>query len=754
MNKLEIFFENCFGINKLNEKLMFEEANKVNAIYAKNGLMKTSFAKVFKKTQDGKDDEIEDSIFGNTPVIAKILIDNTLIKKEEIFVINSFESQYESSSISSLLVNDNIKDKLEKVLELKNILLKRLEEKSGLKVSKVSLGKKIFELENQIIKDYKLTNIGFLQNLEKFNNNIENQYLENIVYSDIFDSSVLKKIEKNEFQSKISEYLKKTDDVYNKYSFFKKGQFSLPKLKNINKGLKENSFFVNNNKIELFGDKSYNDLKSLEIKLKEIENELKVSKEFQAIESSLSDVKGSKLKDILESNITLIEDLKTNKLENLKRKIWNSYFSSNIDILNELIYNFNALKLEIESIDIQQTKWQEAIDIFNDRFSLPFKMEIENINSCIIGESLPKVIFKFCSKTNKDECDENELVKLNRDELELKNTLSQGEKRSLYLLNIIFDIEKRRKENLKTLFIIDDIADSFDYKNKYAIIEYLNDISKNDNFFLIVLSHNFDFYRTICSRLNLDRDYRYHAIKNENQISLKHEHYQDNPFVSWKKNLSSGKIYTITDCKKHIISLIPFIRNIIEYGVDYKISEEYANDYMFLTNILHQKKQSKSITIKQLKEIFKKYIDNDNFDALIHEDEIVYDIIIDLAENKITDSDFKLENKIILAIAIRLVAEKYMLKKIKENLSFTFNWKKQQSGNSQEFLEFVETEKNQTRILFDGFKQIAENYDIKTIETVNIMTPENIHLNSFMYEPILDMDIFELKSLYNKVKDL
>jgi len=31
------------------------------------------------------------------------------------------------------------------------------------------------------------------------------------------------------------------------------------------------------------------------------------------------------------------------------------------------------------------------------------------------------------------------------------------------------------------------------------------------------------------------------------------------------------------------------------------------------------------------------------------------------------------------------------------------------------------------------------------------MTPENIHLNSFMYEPILDLSAQHLKKLYNKV---
>src|SRR5690606_39236363 len=141
---------------------------------------------------------------------------------------------------------------------------------------------------------------------------------------------------------------------------------------------------------------------------------------------------------------------------------------------------------------------------------------------------------------NDKESKDEDWVKLNRDELDLKDTLSQGEKRSLYLLNIIFDIQKRIKENWKTLFIIDDIADSFDYKNKYAIIEYLNDISKIQGFYLIILSHNFDFYRTVCSRLNLDRENRYHAIRENNNIVLHKEHYQDNPFVTWKKNLSSG----------------------------------------------------------------------------------------------------------------------------------------------------------------------------------------------------------------------
>ena len=40
----------------------------------------------------------------------------------------------------------------------------------------------------------------------------------------------------------------------------------------------------------------------------------------------------------------------------------------------------------------------------------------------------------------------------------------------------------------------------------------------------------------------------------------------------------------------------------------------------------------------------------------------------------------------------------------------------------------------------------------KILNQVNLMTPENIHLNSFMYEPIIDLSSQKLKDLYIDVK--
>ena len=43
---------------------------------------------------------------------------------------------------------------------------------------------------------------------------------------------------------------------------------------------------------------------------------------------------------------------------------------------------------------------------------------------------------------------------------------------------------------------------------------------------------------------------------------------------------------------------------------------------------------------------------------------------------------------------------------------------------------------------------------IGLVEQVNLMTPENIHLNAFMYEPLIDMSVWHLVELYTDVKML
>lgn len=62
--------------------------------------------------------------------------------------------------------------------------------------------------------------------------------------------------------------------------------------------------------------------------------------------------------------------------------------------------------------------------------------------------------------------------------------------------------------------------------------------------------------------------------------------------------------------------------------------------------------------------------------------------------------------------------------------------------------------RNQEGTLLKKCKDASLVLDYSVLERVNMMTPENIHLNSFMYEPLVDMSMTHLVQLYNDCKGL
>lgn len=198
-----------------------------------------------------------------------------------------------------------------------------------------------------------------------------------------------------------------------------------------------------------------------------------------------------------------------------------------------------------------------------------------------------------------------------------------------------------------------------------------------------------------------------------------------NVFVNdWKPNF-------FTDAKKKIAS-IPFIRNIIEFTKGDK-----DPDFVKLTSLLHWKSDSASITQGSLDEIYNSVFCTTGNSA--DQTSPMVDIIqYEAKECLKVEDEANFENKIVLSIAIRIAAEKFMVEKIRDT----------------EFVECIYA--NQTPTLLKKFKELpgGDINQIETIQRVILMTPENIHLNSFMYEPILDMSDDHLKKLYKDVLTL
>lgn len=719
MRNLELKFEYCYGIKKIEHKFNFRNRNF--SIYAPNGVMKTSFAKTFRDFSNNS--ETKDLAFPSRNTIREISGD-VEIKPENVFIIEPYLENYQSEKISTLLANKELKEHYEEIHKeidkIKGELIKKLKQLSGLSGRKESIESVVKNVFSKNFFDFLLEN-------EELINNSEELPFHSVQYQIIYNDKVIKFLETKDFKNSIQNYIEKYNELIDKSPYLKK-EYNFYHAENVQKQLVSNNFFNAGHSVNLFdgeNKKEYEngeDLKNIleEEKKKVLEDE-DLQKKFNEINNKLTNTELRNFRDYLLDNPEILPELLD--LNTFKQKIWLSYFVNQKELSKELIEKYKSGKERIKELVKQakdeQTEWENVIKIFNTKFShLPFYLTIKNKDDVILKGDIPTVEFSF-----KD--GENERVFNSKSEL--LRILSTGEKRALYILNIIFEVEARKKDDNFTLFIIDDIADSFDYKNKYAIIDYLKYISSISKFYMLILTHNFDFYRTIQSRSIVPYSQCLIALKNSEGIHLEKISYLKNPFIKdWKINLNDNK---------KLIASIPFLRNIIEYT-----QSEGNEDYLSLTSILHFKNNSLNLTLNDVKTIFENHIigidfPNENLTKSILE------LIFETAEEcLVADEGINLENKIVLSIAIRLKAEEFM----KSNIT------------DEQFLNDLETQQNQMWNLLKKYMEEFNNEEdnIEILKRVNLITPENIHINSFMYEPILDMGDNELRELYINVKGL
>ena len=722
MNKVNIELENCYGIKNLKHSFDFT-SKSTYAIYAPNGIMKTSFAKTFMDLSNGA--ESHDSIFKDRKTRRSIIDEATAeLNSAQVFVVLPYAQDFKSKKISTLLVNKELKEKYESIHadidEKKEILLAELENLSGIKNG----------IEETFSNDFTHTPKEFFKSILRVKTEVLDKAepaFENIIYQKIFNEKVVAFLETKDFKTKLSEYITKYNELIDSSTYFKKGVFNHNNASAIAKNLKDNGFFKANHSVSL-NAKEKNRVIITEAELEEVIQQEKDSilknpdlvKAFEEIDKKITanqDLRG--FRDYVEKHPSILPELEN--LNALRQKLWISYLKRNIEAYKTLELEYSKGQEEIEKIVTQakkeETQWRKVIEEFNRRFFVPFKLSVENQEDVILKSELPSIKFVFHDFADTAQIEERELFQV----------LSSGELRALYILNIIFEVEARLQSNQETLFVVDDIADSFDYKNKYAIIEYLKDISNENIFKQIILTHNFDFYRTVSSRLDMLRENKLHTVKTHKGIELVEEKYQNNLFTTWKNNFHlAGK-------ESMLIASIPFVRNLAEYS-------GFEANYLKLTSLLHIKEDSQCISINNLETIIKAILVDKSSLTLSNPTKIVIDLIFEIADNIVGESTeiIELENKIVLAIAIRLKAEKFMISKIADDAF----WK----GIT----------KHQTVVLFNKFVQTfnSQTEVIKLLEDVNLMTPENIHLNSFMYEPILDMSNEHLKQLYSSVSIL
>jgi hypothetical protein len=717
MKTVSIDLENCYGIKKLQAEFDFSKA-KACAVYAPNGSMKSSLAQTFQDVADGV--ASKDRIFPARACRREIKDEaGADLPKEGVLVVRPYDEVLgHSPKTSTLLVNPALRQEYEAlhadIDAAKETLLKALKEQSGSRR----------DIEKELSSTFTARDDQFYVALNRIKDEIAalpDAPLATVAYDVVFDDKVLALLATDEAKAAIQDYIKKYNELLAASTYFKKGTFNYYNAATVAKQLADNGFFEAKHSVTLNADAK------LEITSQKELEEL-IAKEKDAISNDEElKRKFAKLDKLIQRNVT-VRDFEAYLLNHeellvrlgnvpaFKEDVWKSYLKVRLEPFQDLLNKYQAAQTRRKEIEEQaakeRTQWEEVIDMFNDRFFVPFKLEAVNRLSVILGqEPMLSLDFTFEDGIDKAAVDRSSLMQ----------ALSTGEKKAFYVLNILFEIEVRKKAQQETLIIVDDIADSFDYKNKYAIIQYLMDIAEDPHFKQIILTHNFDFYRTIQSRFVRYPDC-FMASKTAAGLVLEQAAGIQNVFVKdWKPNFAAEP--------KKKIACIPFMRNLIEYTKD-----SADPDFVKLTSLLHWKADSDQITISDLDVIFNRLFGQNVASA--EGAKTVIALIEDEASGCLKAAEgINFENKIVLAMSIRLTAERFMVKRI----------------NDPAFVAGIDS--NQTPKLLKKFRELfsTELKTLRILQRVALMTPENIHLNSFMYEPILDMSDGHLRKLYGEV---
>lgn len=723
MDTLQISLENCFGIGNLNHSFQFRKS-RTALIYAPNGTMKTSFAKTLDLISKNNPKNVPcDRVYKARETKYQILNDGNEILPENILVINAEDHSFDASNkISAFLASQELKNKYDKIYDELN--KQKLDFIKKLKSISQST-----DCETEFINSFADSNTSsffeiLTNQIQKLKDNLDRVQFR---YNDVFDKkgNVKKFLEKN--QEILDQYINDYKNIISRSNFFKESSnstFGTYQANEILKSIEDNSFFDAGHKFLLDDGTEVNNSEQLkqlvQDEIQNILNDEKLKSTFEKVDKAISNnTELRAFQKVIEKNNMILINLKD--YEKFRQDVWIDFLSEIKVDTEELVKIYIEKKNELEQIITEARKeiesWKNIIDKFNSRFFVPFKVILSNQEDIILKKEIANLDFEYS--------DRNESP-VRQEKNSLLDVLSKGEQRAYFILQFLFEIESRKSNTETNLLILDDIADSFDYKNKFAIIEYIKELHVLTNFRIIILTHNFDFYRTIASRLNLPGNNVFMAIKNEvKEINLLVGQYRKDVFSHFIGRFSEPKVF---------ISLIAFVRNLIEYS-----QTEASQEYLSLTSCLHLKTESNDLTVNDILGIFGTKLSSLLNKTVSFGDENIINLIYQTADsicNETSIDEILLENKITLAIAIRLKAEKYLITKLSE---FDINT----------------ITSNQTQKLYQEYKTLYPNSNcLRVLDKVNLMTPENIHLNAFMYEPLIDMSVQHLINLYKETSNL
>ena len=725
---------NIFGIKSLSGA---ETLGKLNVIYAPNGTAKSSIADAIKYISVG---EPVNDVYGESPSptyefdVDGVLISETNLARFNVIKYcgvenfdlnnnNNYSNLVISPSAKSLLASSitSINDSLNKI---ESILLSSFVKKGKGKGQKFS--NSLIDSLLTIAKNIDNITLNFALNFKTLTKQLGEMITEEDVLN-LVNSKGKEILQKPEVKSSIANYA----SIISKKTISKilDSNFDIDKLNSFKKHIIEDDYFDNDKKRQLHIDNENVDkdvfLSMVEIENKNVYGSNEVKIELDKCKDALNKNAGSaKFSKVLLSKPSLVKH--SLDYESFANEMFVTFLgAANVKLIENEIVNIKKEQANISlmesSLSGDDNVLHEIWEKFKSRFKFnKYDLDIKNKFDAITGNDLPMII-KCQPGTNKEITDPALL------------RFSTGEIRSYYLINLIIEVERAILLNQSFTIILDDAVDSFDYKNKYGIIDYLMEIKDNPNIQIIILTHNFDFYRSSVLSLGKNNTNQYFMYRDNlgnvslHDVKAKGYYLTVTDFNSWKNTGSDIKY----------LSFIPFLRNVLQLETN-----SHNSSVADVDKYLHFEV---GVTDSLDFTIIKPLMDRLSFGlpSSINVSENYLNKLDTIASNvliiPIRETDLDL--KIVLGLYIRLFLEKFLSERIIKRSGMTPTY-----GNN-----YARTTSLINQAKAAGYLSEEE---LSVVIEANVISPSYIHANSFMYEPLIDIDSSTLVAVANKIKNL
>lgn len=720
-------YENIFGIKKL---IGADKLGKINVIYAPNGTAKSSIADSLELISNRQIESIKDVYGSNNSPIFKLRLDDgkectndefnksSVIKynaTNEFLLKNQDCSKIVISKQTSQIVASSLKE-----IELSGITIKRLIENhfSGKKITQ-SMKKSLALIAGKDFddKDFALSLIKKVD----LNSIILPMPINEKVFTTFEKGKAQEICEKSDVKNSTKAYfeeIKRISSSQGRHAIFDEN-FTLLKLEDFHQKAQSSGFYKDEPpERKLYIDGKILGKNDIEVIITNERDRIfetpEAQKKFDEVKKSLE--KQSTLTTILKDNPSLIPELMD--YSQLTNKLFVTLFKDILGPLKNEKSKIEAEQQKIEEIRLKNQSNDEVIKTiwakFQSRFKFKkFDLKIENEFSAKIGAEFPTFV-KYIPGTAK-RIDDPKLLRF-----------STGEIRTYNLINFILTVEETRLRNEKVTIILDDAVDSFDYKNKYGIIDYLCEVANDENMQLIVLTHNFDFYRSSILAFGKNKCNQYFAYKNDEGIV----EFLDTKTSNYYLELSNFNGWKTSPTIYQLFALVPFTRNLIQLRTS--SGDPLTKE---IDSYLHYTKSIESKTFNDLLDCMNNALVIKKLPKNTHGDELFLAKLSDSVKNLLDNSnkikETDLEFKITLGLYIRLSLEKYLSQKITNN-------------NGQLPSEDSESKYARTRNLLSIADSYLDEKEKEKAINANLLSPSYIHANSFMYEPLIDVGLQDL----------